>query len=256
MHPLSAYQPLEGFYSYHSHSHSGFRNLDSARSPPNLASNVRRCSISSEAPSRYHSTQSVNRGLQTPPPDMTLGHMGALHSHSHGQLRQLEPPVPGHGVPKSLDSCRTVTLPNYDYTRRKQSPPSTRRNSVAQIIEQYPEKQHRRKSTNNVGASMTVPSTINGNKANLAEFAAQVGSLWVSFGYIYLIAFRLHACFGLSRRACCKKLWNHWRTFPLKPPWLTMLFQVLAFENGLQQSYRPPRFPRTLYYSLCSLFIG
>lgn len=119
---------------------------------------------------------------------MTLGHMGALHSHSHGQLRQLEPPVPGHGVPKSLDSCRTVTLPNYDYNRRKQSPPSTRRNSVAQIIEQYPDKQHRRKSTSNVGASMIVPSTINGNKANLAEFAAQVGPLWVSFfGYIYLI---------------------------------------------------------------------
>lgn len=183
MHPHSAYQPLEGLYSYHSH--SGFRNLESPRSPPNLASNVRRSSVSSGTSSRYHSTPSVNRGLQTPPPDMTLGHMGALHSHSHGHLRQLEPPVPGHGVPKSLDSCRTVTQANYDYSRRKQSPPSTRRNSVAQIIEQYPEKQQRRKSTSNVGASMTVPSTINGSKANLAEFAAQVSLLLVTFfGYI------------------------------------------------------------------------
>lgn len=184
MHPHSAYQPLEGLYSHHSH--SGFRNLESPRSPPNLASNVRRSSTtSSGAPSRYNSTPSVNRGLQTPPPDMTLGHMGALHSHSHGQLRQLEPPVPGHGVPKSLDSCRTATQVNYDYSRRKQSPPSTRRNSVAQIIEQYPEKQHRRKSTSNVGASMTVPSTINGTKANLTEFAAQVGLLESSFVYIF-----------------------------------------------------------------------
>lgn len=107
--------------------------------------------------------------------------MGTLHSHSHAQLRQLEPPIAGHGVPKSLDSCRVGTQSNYDYSlRRKQSPPSTRRTSVAHITEQsYQEKQQRRKSTSNAGASMTVPSTINGTKANLAEFAAQVGLHWV-----------------------------------------------------------------------------
>lgn len=174
MHPHSAYQPLEGLHSYHP---AGFRNLESPRSPPNLTSNARRYSISSGAPSRYQ--PSVNRGLQTPPPDMSLGHMGTLHSHTHGQLRQLEPPIAGHGVPKSLDSCRTATQSNYDYSlRRKQSPPPSRRTSVAHITEQpFQEKQQRRKSTSNVGASMTVPSTINGSKANLAEFAAQVSCL-------------------------------------------------------------------------------
>lgn len=185
MHPHTAYQPLEGPHSFHP---AGiFNNFDSPRSPISLGSNVRRYSISSGAPSRYQPTQSVSRGLQTPPPDMASGYKGTIPSYNHGQqLRQFEPPIAGNGVPKSLDSFRMSNTQssssNQNYiARRRESPPISRRNSIA-----HPE-QHsssssskRRSSTSNAAASMTVPASINNTKANLAEFAAQVCHHWSS----------------------------------------------------------------------------
>lgn len=174
MHPHSSYHPLEGPQSYHH--------------PTTVYPPSRRQSYQSSKPlqrpsSRVPSTSLFNQGLQTPPPDMTVGNVGPLLPSSYGQLQQFEPPVAVGcgaggtvgGLPGPMSMFRNqgesaISQAYHDYRPRKDTSPPSRRNSLASGERQT----GRRNSSSSGGASMTVPATINGSKANLAEFASQV----------------------------------------------------------------------------------
>lgn len=179
MHPHTTHHPLEGLQSYHhstsvcpipsrrSNSYDWQRPISEGSYKP------------SHPPSRIPSTSFVKPGLQTPPPDMTNESVGPLLPPSYGQ-QQFEPQV-GRGLPGPLEIFRIPSedpYPSLFPSKRRESPPLSRRNSVAQ--QQRPREEQptrrRRSSTSNAGASLTVPSTVNGSKANLAEFASQVST--------------------------------------------------------------------------------
>ncbi|CAZ85846.1 unnamed protein product [Tuber melanosporum] len=110
---------------------------------------------------------------------MTNEGVGPLLPPSYGQLQQFEPQV-GRGLPGPLEIFRIPSedpYPSLLPSKRRESPPSSRRNSVVQQQQRSREEQparRRRSSTSDASASLTVPSTINGSKANLAEFASQI----------------------------------------------------------------------------------
>lgn len=199
----------------------------------------------------------IRHGLRTPPGDMSGTSVNPLLAPNFGASQYKGVPAAvWHGAAHqgsvgSLVNTRSADNAHPSQTifhsrSRSYGNTATQHNGLKESTSKARDESH----DSSIVSYLQIPSSINGSKGSLAEFAAQVCEACIEECLRRLISSRSPACSGLSPPSP-SSTWKSARSHrPLSNRSSQRRYHQWDSENGSCRYYRPPRCHRTSYYWL------
>lgn len=196
----------------------------------------------------------IRHGLRTPPGDMSGTSVNPLLAPNFGASQYKSVPAAvWHGATRqgsvgSLVNTRSTENAHPSQTifhsrSRSHENTATQHNGLKESASKARDENH----DSSIVSYLQIPSSINGSKGSLAEFAAQVCEACMEESLQRLISPRSPACSGLNPPLHCSTSKNARSHQPLSNRSFQRLYRRWDSENGSCRYCRPHRFPRMSY---------